>query len=156
MNTTAKKAPKKEAPKFKIARDWDILELKEGKGLTVKEIMPLVGVTETTVRYTLARLKSIGERGDEYEYIDLGLELCGYLDEAGLDSDIDRCMILILNELWVNGYNTRAKIAKMTTAQRMEIGSSHRFARAGVRATEAFDAWLKDLKAELKVKKSKK
>lgn len=156
MNTTAKKAPKKEAPKFKIARDWDILELKEGKGLTVKEIMPLVGVTETTVRYTLTRLKTIGEIGDEYEYIDLGLELCGYLDEAGLDSDVDRCMTLILNELWVRGFNTRPKIAKMTTTQRMEIGSSHRFARAGVRATEAFDAWLKDLKAELKSKKSKK
>jgi len=144
------------APKYRIARDWDILELRESKGLEVKEIVSLVGVTETTVRYALTRFKTIGERGDEREYIDLGLEFCGYLDEAGCDGDIDRCMTLILNELWVNGYNTRSKIAKMTAAQRMEIGSSHRFMRAGVRATEAFDTWLKDLKAETRAKKTKK
>ena len=78
------------------------------------------------------------------------------MDEAGCDGDIDLCMTLILNELWVNGYNTRSKIAKMTAAQRMEIGSSHRFMRAGVRATEAFDTWLKDLKAEVRAKKTKK
>jgi len=160
MVKAGKRAPKKEvkkdAPKYKIVRDWDILELKEGKGLTVKEIVPLVGLSESTVRHTLDRFEMIGERGDEHEYIDLGLELCGYLDEAGLGSDIDRCMSLILNELWVNGYNTRVKIAKITVDQRMEIGSSHRFARLGVKGANVFDAWLKDLKAESKVRVGKK
>ena len=156
------KTVKKEAVQanYKIARDWNILEMSNGEGMSVKEIAANVGVTESCVRHSLATFKAVGYRGDIDEYIDLGLELCCYLDDAGCDADIDRAMSLILNELWVRGFNTRAKITKMTVAQRMEIGGSHRFVRAGVKAVGAFDAWLKAMKSELKVsakvKKAKK
>lgn len=149
-----------EKANYKIARDWNILVMSNEAGMTVKEIAPIAGVTESCVRHSLATFKAVGYRGDIDEYIDLGLELCCYLDDAGCDADINRAMSLILNELWVRGFNTRAKITKMTVAQRMEIGGSHRFVRAGVKAVGAFDAWLKAMKNEVKTsakaKKAKK
>ena len=143
-------------PKYKISRDWDILELNIADGLTVKEIASVVGVTESCVRHTLSTFSTIDERGDAQEYIDLGLELCDYLDEAGCGSDIDRCMTMILKELWVRGFNTRPKIAKITAAQLEEVLASHRVRRAGFKAVDALNKWLTALKAELKVKKKTK
>lgn len=156
------KTMKKEAVQanYKIARDWNILEMSNEEGMSVKEIAANVGVTESCVRHSLATFKAVGYRGDVDEYIDLGLDLCCYLDDAGCDADIDRAMSLILNELWTRGFNTRAKITKMTVSQRMEIGGCHRFVRAGAKAVGAFDAWLKAMKDEAKTsakaKKAKK
>lgn len=154
MTKTAK--ARDEKANYKLARDWSILEMSEKEGMAVKEIAATVGVTESCVRHSLATFKAVRYRGDTDEYIDLGLDLCCYLDDAGCDADIDRAMSLILNELWARGFNTRAKITKMTVAQRMEIGGSHRFVRAGVKAVGAFDAWLKAMKDEAKAKKTKK
>lgn len=142
------------APRYKVYRDWDIFELKND-GMTVGEIAKTTGYTDSCIRHTLAWIKTIDSRGDICEYLDLGLELCSWLDEAGCDADIDRCMTLIMRELWVRGYNTRAKIAKLTKAQLDEILMSHRLTRVGAKGTGAFLDWLKALKDEIG-KKSKK
>lgn len=151
MNTAVKK---EKCPIYKIDRDQEIFTL-EVEGLTAKEIAVKTGLTESCIRHTLAWIKTIDSRGDICEYFDLGVELCSWLDEAGCDADIDRCMTMIMRELWSHGYNTRPKIAKLTKAQIDELLMSHRITRVGAKGTGAFLDWLKALKDEIG-KKSKK
>ena len=142
-----KKEPAK--PKYKISRDFDILEMAVHQYMTPKEIAPIVGVTESCVRHTLSVLNNIDILGDVYDYIDMGLELAARLDEAGCEADTDRCVTLIMNELWINGFITRDKLANMMEDEIDNFLMSHRIKRASGLAQEAFCAWQADVKEEM-------
>lgn len=139
--------------KYQIQRDYDILKARDEGFETPTMIAHLLGVTYDVTQHTLQTYKMIADHGDEYDYIDIALELCELLDEAGCD--VDRCVTLIMRALWVEGFNTRKKIAAIDADKLEELVNGHRIHRAGKKATEVFLTWQKSYAEAEKAAKAK-
>lgn len=140
--------------KYQIQRDFDILQARDNGYDTPTMIANSLGVTYDVAKHTLKTYRMIADHGDEYEYIDISLELCELLDEAGCD--VDRCLTLIMRELWINGFNTRDKIAKITEDELEMLIHGHRIHRAGKKATEVFLMWQLGYAEALRKRKAEK
>lgn len=141
--------------KFQIQRDLDILKARDNGFDTPVMIEKELGISYAIAFHTFENYKMIAAHGDEYEYIDIALELCELLDEAGCNAD--RCTTLIMRALWVEGFNTRAKIGKIPEDKLEALVNGHRIHRAGKKAVEVFLNWQKSYaKPAKKVKTVKK
>ena len=140
--------------KYQIQRDYAILKAREEGYETPIAISKALGISYGVVEYTLQTYKAIADCGEEYEYIDIALELCELLDEAGCD--VDRCITLIMKALWVEGFNTRDKIAAIDADKLEELTRGHRIHRAGKKATDVFLNWQKSYADAAKAKAAAK
>lgn len=139
--------------KYQIQRDFDILHARDNGYDTPTMIAHALGVTYDVAQHTLQTYRMIADHGDEYEYIDISLELCELLDDAGCD--VDRCVTLIMRELWINGFNTREKIAEITEDELEMLIHGHRIHRAGKKATDVFLNWQNGYAEAMEKKKAR-
>lgn len=135
-------------PANRMVRDYFIWDSHENLGKSSKEIAAELGISQPTVSHVLKTCEMIERLGDIGYYFDLGIEIADVLDNAGIDPD--KCTAHVIRALWVEGFNTRAKIAAMTEYDLERVCGCRRMRRAGYEARDVFLTWQSELAAESK------